>query len=215
MGWLDEVADLVVGAKCAGCESPAIGLCAECVTAIRPQPRVVRDQPCRVTAAGAYDGVLQAAILGWKERGRFTVERPLAHLLAASVLALDVDGSVSLVPVPSRADRKRARGGDVVADVARRSAALLRSVGVDATVVPSLRFVRRVRDQSGLSAVARARNVHDALTVARRPSPPIVVVDDIVTTGATLGEVVRAFTARGVAVAGAAVIAERSRTPGS
>lgn len=158
---------------------------------------------------------MQAAILAWKEHGRFTVERPLAHLLAASVLALDIDGPVSLVPVPSRADRKRARGADVVADVARRSAALLRSVGVDATVVPSLRFVRRVRDQSGLSAVARAQNVHNALSVARRPTPPIVVVDDIVTTGATLGEVVRAFTACGVVVAGAAVIAERSRTLGS
>ena len=73
---------------------------------------------------------------------------------------------------------------------------LLRAVDIEATAVPSLRVVRRVRDQSGLSAVARAENVHGALTVVRRPTAPIVVVDDIVTTGATLAESLRAFAAR-------------------
>jgi predicted amidophosphoribosyltransferase len=211
MGWMDDVIHMVVGARCAACENVALGLCADCATAIRPSPRIVRDRPCRVAAAGDYDGVLRSAVLAWKERGRFTVERPLAHLLAASVLALDVDGTVALVPVPSRADRRRARGADVVSDLARRSARLLRSVDVDAAAVPSLAFVKRVRDQAGLSAAARAENMHGSLTARRRPAAPIVLVDDIVTTGATLAEAVRAFQTLGVAVVGAAVIADRSR----
>jgi predicted amidophosphoribosyltransferase len=211
MGWWEDVIDLVVGARCAACQSTALGLCADCSAAIRPRPCIVRDRPCRVAAGGLYEGALRDAVIAWKERGRFTVERPLAHLLAAAVLALDVDGPVAMVPIPSRPDRRRARGTDVVADLTRRSARLLRSVDVDATAVPSLEFVKRVRDQAGLSAAARAANMRGSFAARRRPAPPIVLVDDIVTTGATLSEAVRAFQTLGVAVAGAAVIADRPR----
>jgi len=215
MGWLDDVAHVVVGTKCAGCENPALGLCADCAATVRPQPRIVRDRPCRIAAAGEYDGALRSALIGWKERGRFTVERPLAHLLAASVLALDVEDPIALVPIPSRPDRRRARGADVVTDLARRTAVLLRSVDVDATAIPALAFVRRVRDQAGLSAAARADNVRGSLAARRVPTSSVVLVDDIVTTGATLGEGVRAFRAAGAAVAGAAVMAHRPGPEGA
>jgi predicted amidophosphoribosyltransferase len=211
MGFLADVADVLVGTCCVSCRNPALGLCAECAAVVRPHPRVVRDRPCRVAAAGEYDGALRSAIIAWKEQGRFTVERPLAHLVAASVLALDEEGRIALVPIPSRPDRRRARGADVVSDLACRAAALLRSVDVDASAAPSLAFVKRVRDQAGLSATARADNVRGSLVARRIPTAPVVLVDDIVTTGATLGEAVRAFGARGLTVAGAAVMADRSR----
>jgi predicted amidophosphoribosyltransferase len=210
MGILADIADVLVGTCCVSCRNPALGLCADCAASLRPRPRIVRERPCRIAAAGEYDGALRSAIIAWKECGRFTVERPLAHLVAASVLALDVEGPVALVPIPSRPDRRRARGADVVTDLARRSAALLRSIDLDASVAPSLAFVKRVRDQAGLSAFARAENVRGSLIVRRVPTAPVVFVDDIVTTGSTLGEAVRAFRARGLTVFGAAVLADRS-----
>jgi len=215
MGWLEDVAHVVVGTKCVGCENPALGLCAECAATVRPRPRIVRDRPCHVAAAGEYDGALRSALIEWKERGRFTVERPLAHLLAASVLALDVEDPITLVPIPSRPDRRRARGADVVTDLARRTALLLRTVDVDASAVPSLVFVKRVRDQAGLSAAARADNVRGSLAARRVPTAPVVLVDDIVTTGATLGEGVRALRSAGSEIAGAAVVADRPGPEGA
>jgi len=210
MGWLDDVVHVVVGTKCVACENVALGLCPDCAPALRPQARVVREQPCLISASGDYDGVLRSALIAWKERGRFTVERTLGHLLAAAVLALDADPPITLVPIPSRPDRRRARGADVIADVARSAAKLLRGIGVETRVEPSLGFVRRVRDQAGLSAPDRAENLHGSLVVRRRPSGTVVVVDDIVTTAATVQEAVRALRAGHVRVAGAAAIAHRS-----
>lgn len=201
---------VLVGTKCVACENAALGLCRDCGLALRPHARVVRESPCLVSAAGEYDGPLRSALIAWKERGRFTVERTLAHLLAAAVLVLDADPPITLVPIPARPDRRRARGADVIADLARRAAKLLCEIGVEARVEPSFGFLRRVRDQAGLSAAARAENLHGSLVVRRAPSGTVVVVDDIVTTGATVSEAVRALRAAQVRVAGAAVVAHRS-----
>lgn len=209
MKWLTDLADVVVGARCAACDRPAVGLCAGCWAAIRPTPILVRSEPCPVAAAGEYDGKLRTALIAWKERGRFTVERPLAHLLAASVLTLDPDPPIQLVPIPSRPDRRRARGADVVADLGRITARILRSIGLDARVSRSLTIARAVRDQAGLSSAERAENLRGAFLARRVPAGPIVVIDDIVTTGATLAEAVRALNCGGASVVGAATVAHR------
>lgn len=209
MDWVTAAADLLLGARCAGCGAPAPALCRACACAVRPTPRVVRDRPCRVAAAGEYDLVLRDAVIAWKERGRLTLERPLAHLLAASIVALDPPAAVTLVPIPSPPDRRRARGADVVHDLARVASRLLKRVGLNARVMPALQTTGRVRDQAGLSAADRQINLRGAFAVRRVPPDSVIVVDDVVTTGATLTEAVRMLRGRGVPVVGAGVIAHR------
>lgn len=126
---------------------------------------------------------------------------------------------VRLVPVPSRRAAVRSRGHDATLRLARVAAARLRRGGVAAQVLPVLRTARVVADQSGLSAVERAANLDRALRVplpmqrlVRRQQ--VVVVDDVITSGATLAEAARALGAAGADVAFVATVAATvRRTP--
>ena len=176
---------------------------------------MVRTRPFRIAASGEHAGVLRLAIVAWKEEGRTALLRPLAHLLAASVVEVMRDpGPVVLVPVPTTRRSRVARGADVVGQLAREAAVLLRRTGADVTVRAALRVVRRTSDQSGLGAGERARNLHGAFGV-RAPAGlagrEIVVVDDIVTTGATLREAARVLASVGHPAHGAATVAHRPR----
>jgi len=209
-------ADLLLGAACPGCGRPSRALCATCTVAIAPRPTVVRTNPVAVAASGEHADVLRLAIVAWKEEGRSSLLRPLAHLLATSVVQV-VGASpapVVLVPVPTSRRSRLARGADVVDQLACAAAGLLRGAGADVTVRQALRVARRTADQSGLDARARARNLAGAFALRSDPglaAGTVVVVDDIVTTGATIAEAVRALTAAGHPPIAAATMAHRPR----
>jgi predicted amidophosphoribosyltransferase len=98
----------------------------------------------------------------------------------------------------------------------RVAAARLRADGRAACVLQLLRAKRGLADQAGLSGPARAGNLEHAHQVRRgvrlpAPGTRIVIVDDVVTTGATLGEATRSLRSAGLEVQGAAVIAATQR----
>ena len=202
-----DLLDLVLPRDCAGCAAPGRTLCACCrceLADLRPSVHLPTPVPPGlppVVAAGAYAGTVRALLLAHKERGRTTLAGPLGALLGATVTAFGP--GVVLVPVPSSPAAVRARGHDHarrLAVVAGRRARL--------PVATLLVGARTVTDQSGLDAQGRAANLAGALAARRTPSGlPVVIVDDIVTTSATLAEAARALRAAGADVRGAAVIA--------
>jgi predicted amidophosphoribosyltransferase len=154
-----------------------------------------------VAAAGPYEGELRTALLAYKERGRRDLARPLRALLRAALAEVGAPAAV-VVPVPSSAAARRGRGGDHIARLVGRRRR-----------VRALRLVRAVRDSAGLSTAARAANLDSAMRARapRREGRAAIVVDDIVTTGATLREAARALRAAGWTVVGAAVVAATPR----
>lgn len=219
-------ADLLVGARCAGCGGPALLLCRACAVLLRPEPTTVwpAPPPRQLThptevvpvAAGRNVGVLRRVVLAWKEDGATRLTDVLAQLLAAAVVphAGGDDRPVALVPVPTSRRSRRLRGCDLVDDLARAAARRLRDVGVDTVVVQALDYARTTRDQAGLDAEARHVNLDGAFRARPRTgSSPrrIVVVDDVLTTGSTVTEAVRALSTAGRRPSGIAVVAATPR----
>jgi predicted amidophosphoribosyltransferase len=213
-------------------------MCLTCRLSLRQSVPVVRELsrpgdagPLPIFSAAAYDGVVRSALLDYKERGRLALRGELGRCLAVSLLAaitsllagdLPVDnlpagdrgGSLVLVPAPSALVARRARGHDPVGGLARIAARQLRAVGLVIAVRPVLRQARKVVDQSGLDQAARRANLLGALTVTKPATVRgrrVVVVDDIVTTGATAVEAARALTACGADVLAVASVAATPR----
>lgn len=222
--------DLLSGSRCVGCERPGPVLCPSCreVVRARPRPCAWNPLPESLAASGAvvwagaeYAGLWSGLIVAYKERGRAGLAAPLGQVLA-EVVAAAVSGAGSagleLVPVPSTRASRRRRGRDPVASLAAVAAQQLRSHGAACRVAHRLSHRRSVRDQAGLTAAERSRNLRGALTVpaavsARGQPPPRVrvVVDDVLTTGATVDEAVRALVTAGWPVAAVAAVAATPR----
>jgi predicted amidophosphoribosyltransferase len=170
-----------------------------------------------VVAACVYGGSVRTIVLAHKEGGRMALSRPLADALATAVDGLlaspGLPGPVALVPAPSARASARRRGHDPLLRIARQTGVVLRGAGRDCAVIPAIRYSRRVADQAGLGREARMTNLHESMTVRREALASlvgrhVVIVDDVVTTGATIGEVARALRAARVEPCGAAVIAD-------
>lgn len=150
----------------------------------------VTDHGPPVYALADYSGPARRAVLAYKERGRRELAGVLGGLLAAALPRLPElapDRAPLLVPVPSRPAGARVRGGQHMLRVASRCVARLSERGRPAVVYPVLRMDRRARDSAGLGAAERMANLAGRLRCV--PSVPVrgpvVLLDDVVTTGAT------------------------------
>ncbi|GJF30077.1 hypothetical protein KNE206_27770 [Kitasatospora sp. NE20-6] len=225
--------DLLLPARCAGCLTGRRQLCHACrdvLTTAAPGPAGPVPAPAGlppVHAAAPYAGPVRNLLIAHKERGVLRLAAPLGGALAAAVRsaveayapegrAPGTPGRLLLVPVPSTRRAVRDRGHDPMLRLARAAARELRRHGMPARVAPVLRHARRVADQAGLSAAARHRNLHGALEVPARRAHVLhaglpVVVDDLVTTGASLAEAARALQAAGRPPHAAATVAATAR----
>jgi predicted amidophosphoribosyltransferase len=222
---LGALADLVLPRTCAGCGVPGRILCPRCA-ALLAVPRAA--EPRRfpwgfppTAAAGAYSGPVRPAVNAFKERGRTELARPLGTALALAVAAVvsAVPGArrpVLLVPVPSSRAALRSRGRDHVRELTACAVAELRAAGMPAAEARLLRRQGKARDSAGLSAAARRANLAGTFRRTAEPASGtlLVLVDDVVTSGATLTEAAVALSAgtrRGDSPVLAAVVAATPR----
>ncbi|MFD7918505.1 ComF family protein [Streptomyces sp. NPDC059740] len=228
-GLWQEFLGLVVPGECAGCGSSGERLCPACAASLtregagfgvrRVRPRAAPTGLPAVWAALPYEGLVRTLVPAHKERGALGLARPLGGVLARAVTAAgrrgwggEGEGPLRLVPVPSARSAVAARGHDATLRLARAAARELRGAGRAAGVLPVLVQSPGVADQAGLSAVERRANLVDRVRVRGSAAgllrgASVVLVDDLVTTGASLAEAARAVRDAGGAVVGAAVVA--------
>lgn len=223
---LADAADVVQARRCVTCAADGTVLCDACWgDMVGP-----RRHECGGWVAGAYQGGLRSAMLAYKERGWVALDSPLGAMLAVAVRAqllqlpsaLGTTTPIMLVPVPAHRSSVRRRGIDSVHRLARHACDSLRRTGPwscaegPVSVLPLLELAVDPGRSAGRSAQARQR-VHGAF--AARPGlagmlPPgctIIIVDDVVTTGATMAEASRALAEAGVKVSGMAAVAGTPR----
>ncbi|MCV7435200.1 ComF family protein [Mycolicibacterium bacteremicum] len=198
--------DLMLPLECGGCGAPATRWCATCAAELRAraaQPHVATprlDPGVPVLVLGRYAGARRNAIVAVKERGRADLVGPLGQTLRVGLDRLLgwglLDVPLTVVPAPTRRLAARRRGGDPVTRVARAATADLPGV----TVTGALRLTGFPRDSVGLSSADRQRNLAGRVRVTRPVHGPVIVIDDVVTTGATACESVRALQTAGAAV---------------
>ncbi|MEY9947825.1 ComF family protein [Kitasatospora sp. GAS1066B] len=231
--------DLLLPTTCAGCGAPGGQLCPVCRTllaGLRGHPAGPDPAPPGLPplySCAVYRDPLRGLLIAHKERGALPLVGPLGTVLAEAVRsaleatpANEADPAAPtvraagrpllLVPVPSARRAVRARGHDATRRLARCAARRLSRAGLPCRVAPVLRQRRQVADQAGLGAEQRQTNLHQALTVPyllqqALSGRQLILVDDLVTTGASLGEAARALRAVGAPPLAAATVAATAR----
>jgi predicted amidophosphoribosyltransferase len=172
--------DLVGPSRCVSCGFLGDVLCARCLHALPACPPLDAPPPLDRLAAGLlYEHVPRSLVLGLKLRGLRCHGPPLADAMCRSAWRDGVTGDL-VTWVPGNRAEARRRGYDHAEVLARLVAARL---GLPARRLIDLNAPKA--DQTGLTRAQRRENPKDAF-VAREVHGQVVLVDDVMTTGATI-----------------------------
>lgn len=208
---MKSLAELVFPSRCIGCSQLGISICSICRKSWHPhiyhRGIKVLDNTYPVISAIEYSPIASRVLLRAKEANQKAADQLLVKALTHSLqYFLKNYGSGDLVAIPSRKSATRKRGRNFMQEITESLANIesLKSMEI-------LHHQRAVIDQSKLNSQQRNRNIAGAFSAtgnlanltASGNMGPLIIVDDLVTTGATLSEAIRALRAAGFSVIGA------------
>lgn len=225
-----ELSDLVLARECIGCKALGTLICAKCRATVEDRAHIMRDlrfeelaEDLRIplTIAHRYSPPIDAMIYRYKDNAIPELARLLAHLLSGAIAQVpgvnptgltQVTPLPMLIPIPSRKSSLRSRGFDPMIRIAGHLAQ-------DGYPIAYWLVDQRGAGRSKTMGMAdRMSAAHDAFRVGRIPQhyadnpTPVIVIDDVTTSGATFTAAVSQLLLSGVHVIGCAAVAGARKT---
>ena len=192
--------DLLFPSRCAICDRSGKNLCEACRNLILVEPKEFLVAGIPVFTVTNYSNETSKLLVALKDKGQSALVIELAQLLRPVIENLPFSETASyIVPAPSRPENFSKRGFHPTLLLAQALAPQNQAL----QVLNCLRFSRSVMDQVGLSARQRLDNLHMSMSLNQPVMGRVCyILDDVVTTGATVSEAKRVLTLGGATVAG-------------
>lgn len=171
------------------CSRLGVDYCPTCITTIKPFRARDLSEVESCYCAGEYSGWLRDSIIRYKNGDSRNTEM-LSQILLNTFEKFFESESLTIIPIPSSQQKVRDRGYDSVANLCGRISREKQSIDLDSS---NLFLRRQVVDQVGLSAAQRHDNLEGAFGTRRAMNGTVVIVDDVITTGATLNGAAKAL----------------------
>ncbi len=197
---LTELSHLIFPTRCYGCNSLGLSICTACRHEWIPHYYRTHSSTLIVESALIYSPTASKIILAAKENGLKGADdlliEAIVHILSKTSSTNSKSNKMyrTLIPIPSSRQSQRRRGRSFIVELTQ---SISKQTGIP--INDCLQVARRVSDQSGLTRVQRNANMQGAFSL--KPGAILrgdaIVIDDVVTTGATLREATRALNSQG------------------
>jgi predicted amidophosphoribosyltransferase len=208
MRLVTDIADLVLGRMCVACGEFGPPMCDPCLDGARRSGFQRISSGLAIAAGTRYQGVGRTVVLAHKRQLTRGLAPALGCLMADAVERIQpICVPLTLVPVPSHRQAVRERGQDTVRAIARAAVIVLRARGRPTDVQSLLVRADARASLAGATRAERHMRVAGAFAARARINDPVILVDDVVTSGATMNSAVDALRTAGCLVIGGAAVA--------
>ena len=195
---------------CIMCGKTYEDICRSCLQKWSGLAQKIRFDLVPTFSTVAYDGEISTVVIKAKEERNRIARDLLAQAITRSLVSLReaiYTNQYLLVPIPSSKQAIKRRGESFLHPIMNRVIELDCQSKTDNRIVGQwaelLSYRKKVRDQATLTSLERHENLRSAFKVSRFLDCPVILVDDVVTTGATLKNAIDALRERKMTVLGA------------
>jgi ComF family protein len=196
---IHSLKELIYPNICLCCGKTGAKICHNCSKYWLANPNKSKVENNCLFFVTTYDETTSPIILAAKESGNREAVKLIARSITSSIsfaiLNLGISQPINLVTIPSQLSAIRRRGRDHIEDLVQEVITQLHNQNINAIYLPILKPIKKIKDQSNLNGLQRKENMSHAFIVKRSPisQSAVILIDDLVTTGASIHEGVRAL----------------------
>jgi ComF family protein len=196
---IHSLKELIYPNICLCCGKTGVKICHNCSKYWLANPNKSKAENNCLFFVTTYDETTSPIILAAKESGNREAIKLIARSITSSIsfaiLNLGIAQPINLVTIPSQLSAIRRRGRDHIKDLVQEVITQLHNQNINAIYLPILKPIKKIKDQSDLNGLQRKENMSHAFIVKSSPisQSAVILIDDLVTTGASIHEGVRAL----------------------